>query len=172
MKNKVKNIKTSKLKNKAITLFAVVNSSDINDKGICDFTKTKKFYTITDSYENCEEYICLREIDEHQEHYGMWCAQRHLDPTEENNWDIYSEVVLGDNSEYGIIQFQIEWEDLIAFMRMFQGCYPIDCSFDRPVEKVYFGTQLENIFKDTLNKQELEDNTFEEKKINPEDIIQ
>ena len=175
----MKELKTKKVKNKLIKLFAVVDADDINSEGVCDFRTTKKFYTITDNYDECDEYIYTREIADHMEHYVMWCQQRNLNPSDDANWDSYAEIVLGDNSDYGIITFQIAWEDLIAFIRMFQGCYPIGCSFDRKVETEYFKTQLTSYLKDNSSlKDELDkeieayEELFGVKKKNPEDIIQ
>lgn len=172
-KIKDKEIKVKKLKNKLISLYTVITAEDYENLNNNINESPGKFLTITTSYEECEEYIYAREIADHIEHYTMWCNQRELDMKDDTSWELYREKVIGDNSDYMIFQMKLYWEDIIAFMRMFQGCYPIGCSYDRVVERLYFKEQL----KDFMEKEaSLDDDNYEEyfmkKKENPKNIIQ
>ena len=174
---KLKVIKTKKLKDKLINLFAVVTKEDfeaIKSKGL---QVPHKFLTIVTTTEECLEYIDMLEYEDHYEHYISWCDQRGLNPEEEYSWEAYREIVLGDDCDYAMFEIKLVWEDILAFLRMFQGCVPLGCSFDRIIETVYFSSQVKKMFKNKLNKSEdLDEDDLDSflkgKEINPEDIVQ
>lgn len=133
------------------TLFAVV-SKDCVVNGQCDLTKDNKFYTITDCWADCDEYIYAKEIADHMEHFLMWCEQRKANPNDDTIWEVYRQTVIGDNCDYGIVSFNVSWKDMMGFLRMFQGCYPLGCSFDRQAEKVFFANKLKQAFQDVADE--------------------
>lgn len=124
--------KKGKKKDKRIQLFAVVEI--IDSEGHYD--SNAPYITIAESFKECAEYIDNREFLDNVQHYTMWCELRKIDPNLESSWEQYKEIVL-PVSKYGVINFYLFWKDIIATVRMFNGCAPIGCSFDREVEKRY-----------------------------------
>ena len=58
------------------------------------------------------------------------------------------------------------YKDIVAMMRMLGGCIPIGCSFDEPLEKLYFANQIspdiineafKNVSKDEISENSIKD---------------
>lgn len=169
---KLKTLKATKLQGKLIRLFAVVTSEDFEKLRQGGAKVPHEFLTLTTTPDECWEYIDMLEYEDHRDHYIAWCEQRNLNPKDDNSWEAYQEIVLGDNCDYAIFEMQITWEDVIAFLRMFQGCVPLGCSFDRVIEKVYFASQVKEMFNKKLKDKDDLDEKLKDKKVNPEDIVQ
>lgn len=163
---KIKEVNWKKLKNKMYTLFAVVSKEYIKN-GKCNLNEVNNFFTISDNIYDCEEYIILKEMLDHKQHYQSWCQQRKLDYLSEFSWKSYKEIVLHNSSEYGIITFKMEWKDIMAFLRVLHKCYPIGCSYDREIELSFFKEQVVGKFLKEA-KDQVENNL---KEINKEDIV-
>ena len=101
-----------------------------------------RFLTLSDKEDDCLEYIYIKEVQEHAEHFYLWCESRKLDPMDTSNWKAYRDITLGNTCDYRIIPFDISWEDLLAMIRMFQCCKPIGCSYERTLEVMYYNDRL------------------------------
>lgn len=170
---KEKLIKAKKLQGKLISLFSVVTKEDYDNLIQCGIKVPHKYLTLTTTPEECLEFIDTLEYEDHREHYIAWCEQRNLNFKEDESWRMYQEIVLGDTCDYAIFELKITWEDVIAFLRMFQGCVPLGCSFDRTIEKVYFASQIKKMFNDKLKEDKKDDldDLLKTKEINKEDIV-
>ena len=169
---KAKIINNKKLQGKLIHLFAVIPMEDFKALKSHKAKLPGKFLTITQTEDDAMEYIMIMEIEEHKEHYCAWCEQRNLNPLNDSNWEMYRTVVIGDDCDYAVYEMNIYWEDVVAFLRMFQGCIPVGCLYEREIESVYFAKQIKKMYQDKLNEDEENPfDSYEPKKINPEDIV-
>lgn len=167
---KLKSINIKKIKHKIISLFTVVTAEDF--KAITEsklLTVPHKFLTLTQTPEEALEYVDALEYNDHFDHYKNWCINKKLNYELDESWLFYKNTVLGKYSDYAIFELKLEWEDIIAFIRMFQGCIPLGCSFDREVEIL----NLTKNIKQNKNNLNLKDNSSETKttEINKEDIV-
>ena len=109
-----------------------------------------KFLTITKDTKEAIEYSMMLLKLKYHEHFGLWCDARNLDKNSEKSWLSYYEnsVPAAEKAEFQIIKVAYDIDNLLAILRMFGNCFPLGCSFDTDVEKIYFNA----IVEETLQK--------------------
>ena len=134
-------------KDKKIVAYAVITKQIKN-----------KFLTITKNTFEAYEYVMLLLKLQHQCHFDSWCLTRKLDKDNPNNWLVYYENCIEDEEKdnFQIIKIKYHIRDVLAILRMFGNCFPLGCSFDTDVERLYFKTILND-----RSSQEAENNNLE-----------
>lgn len=113
---------------KLLKCFAVVRKND-----------NSKFLTVTETKEQCFEYANTLLKLENFEHYQLWCKCRNYNLDDKDVWNQYFTDCLTeeDKCKYNIVEIKFNKTNLIAMIRMFAGCIPLNCSFDLPEEYVH-----------------------------------
>ena len=149
-----KNKKAKEIKKDFLLYVYAVCDCNFDSNNNPIITPNCKYYTLTYTKEDCEEYIDCKLYDDNEEHYQQWCNLRNLNSYEENSWNEYYNTVLYDKNPYAIIKMQIMFSDLLAMVRLFEGCHPIGCSFDKKLELMYYNEDIINLINDNYNNEE------------------
>lgn len=112
-------------------------------------TKLPRFYCITSTKEDAEEYVEAITRAENLQHFLSWCELH--DKKSETAWEEYSRVVIGPYRKYGIIKMQYKVKDIASLFRMYNKCVPLGCSFEDSMELPCFIEGLPQELKDKLN---------------------
>ena len=73
----------------------------------------------------------------------VFVAVKGYDVDDEASWEEYLYTCASEQlEEYAVIKVFYLYKDIVAMMRMLGWCIPIGCSFDEPLEKIYFANQI------------------------------
>lgn len=136
-----------KIDDKKLHVYAIVKKGD-----------EKNFLTLTLHKEQAFEFASKLIKMEHFEHYSLW-LELHEKTDTLDAWQEYltSCVDLEELQEYIIKEIDYKFSDVIAMLRMFGHCIPLDCSFDTDFEKAYrdsvveICTQIKDIKKEAVD---------------------
>lgn len=120
------------LKNKGIHLYVAVLRE-----------KPKNFLTITLTEDEALEYIKKSLKILNFSHFSAWCNLKDYNVDDEASWEEYLYTCASEQlEEYAVLKVFYLYKDIVAMMRMLGWCIPMGCSFDEPLEKLYFANQI------------------------------
>ena len=122
-----------KLFNKTIPLYLVYKNEN-----------PESLVTVLANENQINEFIDKMILVDNWEHFKMWCNLRKLDYKNVNSQYYYIDNYIETNpeevrSKYTFIVKKTLYtkEALSSILRMFNGCVPVGCSYESPVEVTY-----------------------------------
>lgn len=122
-----------KLFNKTIPLYLVYKNEN-----------PESLVTVLANEKQINEFIDKMILVDNWEHFKMWCNLRKLDYKNINSQYYYIDNYIETNpeevrSKYTFIVKKTLYtkEALSSILRMFNGCVPVGCSYESPVEVTY-----------------------------------
>ena len=122
-----------KLFNKTVPLYLVYKNEN-----------PESLVTVLANEKQINEFIDKMILVDNWEHFKMWCNLRKLDYKNVNSQYFYIDNYIETNpeevkSKYTFIVKKTLYtkEALSSILRMFNGCVPVGCSYEYPVEVTY-----------------------------------
>ena len=143
-----------KLFNKTVPLYLVYKNEN-----------PESLITVLANEKQINEFIDKMILVDNWDHFKMWCNLRKLDYKNVNSQYSYIDNYIETNpeeteSKYTFIVKKTFYtrEALSSILRMFNGCVPIGCSYENPVEITYanliYSKLAEEVDKKEDNKNE------------------
>lgn len=103
----------------------------VTDKEI--FNESDIVYTVCPTEEDCYEYINKLLYSKYKDHYENW-KNFH----DNADWNTYVRDVLIEfmEEDFFIISFIADANCCALAYRIYEGCLPIGCSYEYPIEKI------------------------------------
>ena len=108
-----------------------------------------------------DEFIDRMIIVDNWAHFKLWCSLRKLDYEDPESQYSYIDNYIATNpeeteSKYTFIVKKAFYtkEALSAVLRMFNGCFPIGCSYESPVEVTYANLIYSKLAEDADEKED------------------
>lgn len=117
--------------------------------------------TVLPDKKQINEFIDRMIIVDNWDHFKMWCSLRKLDYKDPENQSSYIDSYVAANpdeaeSRYTFIVRKTFYtkEALSAILRMFNGCVPIGCSYESPIEVTYANLIYSKLAEDVDKKED------------------
>ena len=140
-----------KLFNKTIPLYLVYKNEN-----------PESLVTVLANEKQINEFIDNMILVDNWDHFKMWCNLRKLDYMNVNSQHSYIDNYIEANpeeaeSKYTFIVKKTYYtkETLSSILRMFNGCVPIGCSYENPVEVAYANLIYSKLAEDTDKKEDI-----------------
>lgn len=102
------------------------------------------FLTFTNEKSEATEYAFNYLIYKNFSHFKSWCELRDINFEDPKSAEEYFSTVIDqeEKNKYKVLKIDYAINDMVSILRMFGGCIPLGCSFDRPAEIQYFNDNL------------------------------
>ena len=104
---------------------------------ISDKEDNQHFYTFTNTYPQALEYLFkLYVYQKRYEHFIQWCEFHNKDKSDDKSVIEYvSSLEVNLSDYYTIGQIEYTPENLASLFRIYNGCVPLNCSFETNLER-------------------------------------
>lgn len=145
---------------KKVVLYLLTNDYKVDSKGV---PKNMIIFTLSNNIKDCQEYLDSMLKLKHKAHFISWCEYKSLNFENKSSWDLYKKIsfIKEEYEKYHITKNFYDAEKIATIFRMFNGCPPIGCSFEKDVEYEYFIKNLDAKTRKAFEK-EMEEFTKEE----------
>lgn len=117
--------------------------------------------TVLSDKKQIDEFINRMIIVDNWDHFKMWCDLRNLDYKSTESQYSYIANYIETNTEeaeskYTFIVKKTLYtkEALASILRMFNGCVPVGCSYENPVEATYANLIYSKLAEDVDKKED------------------
>lgn len=113
---------------------------------ITDKNNNNHFYTFTNTYAQVLEYLFKLYVYQNKyEHYVQWCEFRGLDKSkDESVFEYVSSLEVNLSEHYNIGRIEYTQENLASLFRIYNGCVPLNCSFETNFERENYLELIKN----------------------------